>query len=275
MIQLLPIAPSSLPPPDFEADAPDDARLLVSFDGFEGPLDLLLDLARREKLDLHALPILQLAEQYLAYISAAQALRLELAGDYLVMAAWLTYLKSRLLLPKREEENAPPAEELAEKLAEKLRKLEAIRKVGQALGALYEGAGISFPRGRGEPVIVAQRIAWAVSLHDLVAAYATRRMARAEPHYQIAARRTLSIPEARAILERMLGHTLDWCPLEVFIPLLTATGAGLRSGYASSLVAALELAREGQLTLRQEAAFAPLYLKAKTGEALACPANPA
>jgi segregation and condensation protein A len=247
-------------PDDFEQEE-GGTRLMVAFDGFEGPLDVLLDLARREKLDLHALPILQLAEQYLAFISAAQSLRLELAGDYLVMAAWLTYLKSRLLLPAREEENAPPAEELAEKLAEKLRKLEAIRKAGQALGALYDSAGVSFPRGRGEDMVVAQRTAWLVSLHELITAYAARRMAKVETQYRIHIRKTLSIPDARAILERILGHSLDWCPLEVFIPAMVATGAGLRSSYASSLVAALELAREGQLSVRQEGAFTPLYLK--------------
>lgn len=237
-------------------------RLVVDLDGYEGPLDLMLDLARREKLDLRTIPILALAEQYLAFIREAQRLKLELAGDYLVMAAWLTYLKSRLLLPKKPQEAGPDAEELAQDLAARLQRLEAMRKAGAWFGERLAAQLETRPRGMVEAVIVEQRPAWDVNVIDLAQAYAERRLAAAKARYRIATRRTLSIPEARAILERLVGRAAEWCPIEVLIAAIRPTEAEPRSARASAFVAALELAREGRLELKQEALFAPLFVRA-------------
>ena len=248
--------------PEFDADALEGAeRLVVDLAGFEGPLDLMLDLARREKLDLKSISILAIAEQYLAFIAKAQALRLEIAGDYLVMAAWLAYLKSRLLLPKKENDTAPEAEALIEDLAARLARLEVIRKAGQLLGERLAENRESYPRGLGETIVIERRQAWEVSLTELVAAYAERRIAQVRARYRIATRRTLSIPEARAILERLIGPLAEWCPLDVLLAAIRPGGEEARSTTASSFVAALELAREGQLELKQQEPFAPLYLR--------------
>lgn len=255
--------------PDFsDFDAPvepaeGEARLIVDVQGYEGPLDLMLELARHNKLDLRAISILDLADQYLAFISEAQRLRLELAGDYLVMAAWLTYLKSRLLLPEKVQDDAPATEKLVQDLAERLQKLELIRKMGEVLSERLAQGQESLPRGAAEAVIVERRNAWDVSLHDLVAAYAERRQATTRAHYHLVARKTLSIPDARAILERLIGKYADWCPLEVLMAAIAPQQADRRSACASSFAATLELAREGHITIRQEAAFKPLYLKAE------------
>lgn len=236
-------------------------RLVIDLDGFEGPLDLMLDLARRDKLDLRTISILEIADQYLAFIREAQRLRLELAGDYLVMAAWLTYLKSRLLLPKQRVEGEPEADVLVADLAERLKRLEIMRKAGERLGNMFVAGRESFPRGTVDAVVVERRLAWEVSLHELVSAYAERRMATVKSHYRIATRKTLSIPEARAILERLIGRAAEWCPIDVLLAALQAGGSDVRSAMASSFAAALELAREGRLELKQEAAFALLYLR--------------
>ncbi len=246
-------------------------RLVIDLDGFEGPLDLMLDLARRDKLDLRSISILDLADQYLAFIREAQRLRLELAGDYLVMAAWLTYLKSRLLLPKKPGPDEPAAEALVQDLAERLKRLEVIRKAGEAFGLLHAAARETYPRGKTgehfETVVVAPRLAWEVSLVELVAAYAERRMASVKSHYRIATRKTLSIPEARAILERLIGRAAEWCPMDVLLTAIRPNEAEPRSARASSFVAALELARDGTIELKQETAFAPLYLRRGQGGA--------
>lgn len=253
--------------PDFDfeptehADRAPAERLIVDLDGFEGPLDLMLDLARRNKLDLRAIPILDLADQYIAFIHEAQRLRLDIAGDYLVMAAWLTYLKSRQMLPKKPEEDAVPTEELVEDLARRLQRLEAIRKAGAMFGTMLEAGRETFARGAGEAVTIERRSAWEVSLSELVTAYAERRLVTVKSHYRIAARRTLSIPEARAILERLIGSAADWCPIDVLLAAIRPADAEPRSARASAFVAALELAREGRLELRQEEAFAPLFLR--------------
>ncbi|WP_150287210.1 segregation and condensation protein A [Rhabdaerophilum calidifontis] len=236
-------------------------RLVVDLDGFEGPLDLMLDLARRDRLDLRAIPIVALADQYLAFIRAASRLKLEIAGDYLVMAAWLTYLKSRLLLPAKREDGAPETEDLVADLAERLRRLETIRRAGEMLGERLGAARATFPRGIASASVVETARAWDLSLVDLLAAYAARRLSRVRAEYHIEARRTLSIPEARAILERLIGAHADWCPIDLLLAAIGPGEAEPRSARASAFVAALELAREGLVELRQEAAFAPLYLR--------------
>ena len=236
-------------------------RLVLDLDGFEGPLDLLLDLARREKLDLRAIPIVPLADQYLAFIREAQRLKLEVAGDYLVMAAWLTYLKSRLLLPKRPNADEPAADALVQDLAERLKRLDTFRKAGEVLGARLNEMRECFPRGQAEGVIVDRRLAWAVSLNELVTAYAERRIHVVRSHYTVKHRKTLSIPEAREILERLVGKAAEWCPLDVLIAAIQPGQAERRSAKASSFVAALELVRDGSLDLKQEEAFAPIFLR--------------
>lgn len=238
-----------------------EPRLLIDLDGFQGPLDLMLDLARREKLDLRAMSILAIADQYLAFIREAQTLRLELAGDYLVMAAWLTYLKSRLLLPRKAAQGEPAAEILIEELARKLQRLETLRKAGEWLAERLATTRETLPRGLSESIIIEQRAAWEVNLLELATAYAERRIAAAKSRYTIATRKTLSIPDARNLLLRLVGRAGEWCPIEVLLAAIRPAEAEPRSARASSFVAALELAREGALQLRQEAAFGPLYLR--------------
>lgn len=254
-------------PPDF--DTPEDApRLDVALGAYDGPLDLMLDLARRERIDLGALSMLALADQYLAYIERAKALRLEVAGSYLVMAAWLTWLKSRLLIPKAPEDAAPAGEELAEALAARLERLAAFRKLAEHFGTRLAEQGEARPRGLREATLAQHAPVWAVSLPELLAAYGRWRLGSVKRSYTIAARKTLSIPQARALLERMVGGAGQWLPLSLLVGFLREAGeeAEARSATASGFVAALELAREGRLALRQEAAFAPLYLQSKTGE---------
>ncbi|MCA0405329.1 MAG: segregation/condensation protein A [Proteobacteria bacterium] len=254
-------------PPDFETheDAP---RLMLALSGYEGPLDLMLDLARREKIDLSAISMLALAEQYLGFVAQAKALRLEIAADYLVMAAWLTWLKSRLLLPRAPDDTAPAGEELAEELAARLERLAAFRKLGDLLGNRLSEHGETQPRGLREVTLADHRPAWQVSLPELLVAYGQWRIGSVKPTYHLVTRKTLSIPEARALLERLVGESAQWLPLSLLASTLheTEDGAGVRSATASGLVAALELAREGRVALRQEAPFAPLYLKRVTGE---------
>jgi len=240
---------------------PQPARLTIALEGYEGPLDLMLDLARRNSLDLRAISILALADQYLAFIGAAQGIALDIAGDYLVMAAWLTYLKSRLLLPERKTDE-PAAEALAEDLAARLAALERVRALGAWLGARQNAVLHSFPRGLAERVVAERRKAWDGSLHDLVLAYITRRAAGVKPAYTLHARSTLSIPEARAMLERLIGTAAQWCPLHVLVAAFTVEPEARRGAHAAGFAACLELAREGRFSIRQEAAFSPLMLKA-------------
>lgn len=253
---------------DFEpivlAEGEAEARLIVDLDGFEGPLDLMLDLARRNKLDLSDIPILALADQYLAYIRAAQNLKLEIAGDYLVMAAWLTYLKSRQMLPRRVEEAA--ADPLVEDLAARLQRLDTIRRAGALLADRLALARETFARGAEDQRAVPRRLSWEVSLVDLATAYAERRLVQAKSHYHIAPRRTLSIPEAREILARLIGNAAEWCPIDVLLAAIRMGEADGRSTRASTFVAALELAREGRVELRQDEAFAPLMVRVAAGK---------
>ena len=241
--------------------------LIVDVDGFEGPLDLLLALARSQKVDLTRISILALAEQYLALIDAARVVRLEIAADYLVMAAWLAYLKSRLLLPEPEvPDEAPSGEELAAALAERLRKLEAIRAAARRLGDRAQLNRDVFARGMPEGIRTVRRSRFEASLHDLVAAYARRRQAAAARRVVVRRRTVIPLKDARTILERLLGATLDWFPLHLLLgPYLTGeTGRGM---LASSFAASLELAREGRVELRQTEPFGPILARSRFAEA--------
>jgi segregation and condensation protein A len=235
-------------------------RLTLDLDGWEGPLDLLLTLARTQKVDLAKISILALVEQYLAFIADAKKLRLEIAADYLVMAAWLAYLKSCLLLP-RDEAADPSPEELAMRLQLRLQRLQAMREAGARLIARDRIGRDVFRRPAPEGLKVVRRAAWQADLYDLIAAYGILR-ARTEPSVHVIARRpVMTLDEAIHRLERMIGTRLEWTALEAFLP--DTQDAGFRrSALASSFVATLELARLGKVTLRQKETFATLYVKA-------------
>ena len=243
-----------------------EPRLIVDLGAYEGPLDLLLDLARRQKVDLKDISILALAEQFLAFIAEARRMRLELAADYLVMAAWLAFLKSRLLLPGKTEAAEPEAVELAAVLAERLRELEAIRRAGQWLAARPQLGVDVFARGATEAVVVQSGMAWDVSLRDLIDAYLDRRRLTAAAHVTIARRIVWSLQEARERLEKLIGRSLDWAPIDAFLAELMLDEAGLRSARASAFAASLELVREGAIDLKQDRPFAPLYARRRVNE---------
>ena len=238
--------------------APDDA-LNLTLDGWEGPLDLLLTLARAQKVDLHAISILSLVEQYLAFLDQAKSLRLEIAADYLVMAAWLAYLKSCLLLP-RDEAADPSPEELALRLQQRLLRLDAMREAGARLmGGDRIGRDV-FARGWPEGLRLERRAAWQASAFDLYAAYG-RVKARTQPAmHVVASRSVMTLEDAIARVAALLGNAIDWTMLEVFLP-ITADPAFRRSALASSFVAALELARQGRIELAQDEPFEPLRLR--------------
>ena len=240
----------------------EDEALIVDVDGFEGPLDLLLTLSRRQKVDLRRISVLQLAEQYLRFVEAARALRIELAADYLVMAAWLAYLKSRLLLPDQVDgEEGPSGEELAAQLAFRLQRLEAMREAASRLINRNRLGRDFFPRGMPEPIVVEKTHQYEASLYDLLTAYAAQRQRTAISTVTIAQRQVWSLADAREILERMVGGLQDWTPLDSFLLDYIPDPKMRASALASSFAATLELVREGRLAMRQEGAYQPLYLK--------------
>jgi segregation and condensation protein A len=238
-------------------DGPD--RLTLDIDGWEGPLDLLLTLARAQKVDLAKISILALVEQYLAFIADARRLRLEIAADYLVMAAWLAYLKSCLLLPKVAQEEPGP-DELALRLQLRLQRLDAMRDAGARLMARDRVGRDVFRRARPEGLPLVRKSRWQANLYDLIAAYGSVRT-RSEPVVHIVARRAvMTLDEALVRLERMVGAAPAWARLESFLP-QTPDPEYRRSALASSFVASLELARLGKVELAQEAPFAPLMVR--------------
>jgi segregation and condensation protein A len=239
-------------------DRADDA-LTLSLDGWEGPLDLLLTLARQQKVDLHQISILALVEQYVAYIESARAVKLEIAADYLVMAAWLAYLKSALLLPK-DPEIDPSPEELALRLQLRLQRLDAMREAGARLMGRDRVGRDVFVRAAPEGLRLVRKSAWQASAFDLFAAYGRVR-ARTQPAMHVVAHRAvMTLEDAIARVSALLGEALDWTTLEAFLP-VGADPAYRRSALASSFVAALELARQGKLDLSQEAPFAELMIR--------------
>ena len=247
-----------------EADAlvvEDADTLKIDIDGWEGPLDLLLTLARNQKVDLRAISILQLVEQYLAFIENARALKLELAADYLVMAAWLTYLKSALLLPK-DPQIDPSPEELALRLQLRLERLNAMRESGARLMARDRIGRDIFLRGQPEGLKVVRTTQWDCSYFELIAAYAQVH-ARNEPVFHVVKKRAvMTLEEALERVAAMVGTVLDWTSLEAFLP--PDMGLGLRkSALASSFAAVLELAKRGKVDLQQDGTFEPLLLKAR------------
>ncbi|MDV3457284.1 ScpA family protein [Sphingomonas sp. HF-S4] len=238
----------------------EDATLQIDIEGWEGPLDLLLALARNQKVDLRAISILELVEQYLGYVNHARALRLELAADYLVMAAWLAYLKSALLLPRNPEETPSP-EELALRLQLRLERLNAMREAGARLVARDRLGRDVFVRGAPDGLKVVRKGRYEAEIYDLIAAYG-RISARTRPVMHVVAQRdVMTLEEAIDRVSALIGARIEWSTIETFLP-DGASGTYRKSALASSFVAALELARQGRLELRQQSAFAPLYLKA-------------
>ena len=242
----------------------DDAQLTLDLEGWEGPLDLLLSLARGQKVDLRTISILALVEQYLDYVESARALKLELAADYLVMAAWLAYLKSALLLP-RDPAVEPDPEELALRLQRRLERLDAMREAGARLMACDRLGRDVFARGAPEGLRTIRTAAWQAGVFDLISAYG-RLSARTRPVMHVVVdREVMTLEAALERVSTLVGARIDWSAIETFLPPTAFAGAGdrlRRSALASSFVAALELARQGRVELRQAAPFAPLYLRA-------------
>jgi segregation and condensation protein A len=235
-------------------------RLTLDLDGWEGPLDLLLTLARAQKVDLARISILALVEQYLAFIADAKKLKLEIAADYLVMAAWLAYLKSCLLLPKDPEVDPTP-EELALRLTLRLQRLGAMREAGARLMGRDRLGRDVFGRGAPEGLRLVRKAAWQVELYDLISAYGIIR-ARSEPAFHVVSRRpVMTLEEALHRIERLVGSKVGWTEIESFLP-ETQDGEYRRSALASSFVATLELARQGKIEIDQKSPFAPLYVRA-------------
>jgi segregation and condensation protein A len=253
--------------------ASDEQALIVDVEGFEGPLDLLLILARQQKVDLAKISILALADQYLVFIEEARRVRLELAADYLVMAAWLAYLKSRLLLPEAAGEPGPSAEDMATALALRLRRLEAIRNAAEQLTARPQLGRDVFSRGAPEPIADIKRPEWTATLYDLLTAYAAQRQKHALAHVRFAPRTVWSLAEAREALERLIGVSQDWSRLDEYLISYLVEPAMRATVMASSFASVLEMVREGALEIHQHQAFAPIFLRKRAGENGPAPAG--
>jgi len=258
----------------FEADVTAEREtgepaLVVDVEGFEGPLDLLLALARQQKVDLARISILALADQYLTFIEAARKLRLELAADYLVMAAWLAYLKSRLLLPEAATPDGPSAEDMANALAWRLKRLEAFRELSVQLMGRPQLQRDVFQRGDPEPIADIKHPQWTATLFDLLSAYAKQRQQSVFSHVQFKKRNVWALQDAREILERLVGQAGDWAPLDQYLMEYLVEPSMRATVMASSLAATLELVREGALEVHQQSAFAPIYLRKRDEAALA------
>lgn len=257
--------------------------LVVDVEGYEGPLDMLLALSRAQKVDITKISILALADQFLEFIEKAKSLRLELAADYLVMAAWLAYLKSRLLLPGEADEDEPTGEELAARLAFQLQRLQAMRNVAAKLFARNRLGRDVFARGAPEGIRIVRKSEYSATLYELLKAYSDGRIRGSEVEYVVVKPIVLAIEDARRRLEGILGRIPDWSRLDEFLPAGVASyrlfgiepdeagsidGAVAnrmrRSAMASTFTAGLELARDGFLELRQTDHFAPIYIRKRT-----------
>ncbi|MBS27407.1 MAG: segregation/condensation protein A [Alphaproteobacteria bacterium] len=256
----------------FEQDVPDyqagqaavvaqDGELVVNLEGFEGPLDLLLTLARDQKVDLTKISVLALAEQYLEFINAARQLRLEIAADYLVMAAWLAYLKSRLLLPVEADEEEPTAAEMAAALQYQLERIEAMRNAAETLFSRPLLGRDVFDRGAPEGIRVITHPVYEASLYEILDAYgAITRRGKAET-LTIEQFELFSMDEALGRLRRVLGRAPDWATMMSFLPDDLAEGLPKRSAIAATFAASLELVRDGHAQIRQDSRFGPIFFR--------------
>ncbi len=248
---------------DHEADS-----LLLNIDGYEGPIDILLEMARNQKVDLREISILQLVRQYLEFVERAKALRLDLAAEYLVMAAWLAYLKSRLLLPGAQSgQDGPSGEAMAEALAFQLRRLESMREAAQKLMTLPQLGTEIFARGAPEKLKIEYKAQWQVSLYDLLKAYGDINRRAEHSTYELPTFSVMSMDEAVERMTRMLGNLPRtgpysvWTTLTSFLPENVKDKLYYRSSLASTLTAGLELAKQGKIELRQDGLFRPIYLR--------------
>lgn len=258
---------SDVEPFEMEKPAPPpSAELVVDLEGYEGPIDVLLNLAREQKVDITKISILRLADQYLAFIAAARRLSLEIAADYLVMAAWLAYLKSRLLLPQPEEAEEPSGEDMAAALAHQLRRLEAMQKAGQQLFARDLLGRDVFARGAPEGLPRVLVPVYDATLYDLLKAYGEERSRKEAGILHIEAPELYSMDDALHRLSRFLGRMPDWRTLGSFLPLGLVEGVVQRSAVAATFAATLELVRAGKLQLRQDTTFGPIYLRSPPQE---------
>jgi segregation and condensation protein A len=242
--------------------------LVVDVEGFEGPLDLLLALARTQKVDIARISVLALAQQYLDFIAEARRLRLEIAADYLVMAAWLAFLKSKLLLPAEQDaEGEPTGEELAQLLAFRLKRLGAMRDAAAQLMTRKRLGRDVFARGMPEPLRVTRKSTYQADLYDLLKAYAQQRQRTAVKSWQVRPRTVWSLKEARDELERLIGMSCDWAPLDRLLAEFLGAPELRRTALASSFTATLEMTREGALEIRQAKPFTTLLVRRRGSEA--------
>lgn len=247
-----------------DSDASDDPPLQIDIEGFEGPLDLLLHLARSQKVDLTRISVQSLAEQYLEFIDQARVLRLELAADYLVMAAWLAFLKSKLLIPKQADDKGETGEELAAMLQFRLKRLEAMREAAVRLVNRNQLGREVFKRGAPEMVIVDKTSLFEASLYELLSAYTTQRQRMSVTQVEITSRAVWSLKEARDILTGMIGEIGDWVVFDQFLIRYLIAPDQRVSALASSFAASLELVREGKLEIKQTSAFEPIFMRKAT-----------
>jgi len=244
------------------SEAAPGETLVVDVEGFEGPLDLLLALARTQKVDLARISVLALAQQYLDFINEARRLRLEIAADYLVMAAWLAFLKSKLLLPSEpSEEGEPTGEELAALLAFRLKRLHAMREVSAQLMTRKRLGRDVFARGLPQPTRITKKSVYDANVYDLLKAYSQQRQRTATRTWQVRQRTVWSLKEAREELERLLGITCDWAPLDQLLAEFLVEPELRKTALASSFTATLEMTREGALEISQSKLFAPLMIR--------------
>jgi len=238
-----------------------DGMLLLDLDGYEGPIDVLLQLAREQKVDLTRISILALADQYLEFVRQARKLHLEIAADYLVMAAWLAYLKSRLLLPEPDDEEEPSGAEMAAALKFQLQRLEAMQNAGQRLMDRPQLGVALFPRGAPEPLEVVPTTVYQVTLYELLKAYAQNAVRSQASQLRIAPLNLYSVEDALQRLRSLIGDTPDWRSLFTFLPTDLLDDLQRRSAVASTFAASLEMAREGKLHIRQDGLFGPIFLR--------------
>ena len=252
-------------PPDMD----EDGQLLLDLDGYDGPIDVLLTLAREQKVDLSKISILALAEQYLAFIERARKLRLELAADYLVMASWLAYLKSKLLLPEPEGEEEASASEMADALAFQLRRLESMQQLGARLLSLARLGRDFHPRGAPEPIVIDRRNIFSLSLYELLEAYGAHLGRQDQRSYTIEANLLHSIESVIERLSQMIGRLPGWTLLSQFLPSYNPVNIKGgeqrrligRSALAATFGASLELAKRGLVAIRQDGNFEPIYIR--------------
>ena len=240
--------------------------MYVDVDGYEGPLDLLLDLARKQKVDLVNISVLALAEQYLSFIDTLRERRIEIAADYLVMAAWLTFLKSRLMVPQDDDGDEPSGEEMAALLQFRLKRLEAMRDAAAKLINRPQLGKEIFASGSPEQVVTTKISEWEATYYDLLQAYSVQRERQIPAEYAPTTRTVWSLQDAEDILRRLIGEGADWVPLHVCLSEYLELPEERATALASSFTASLEMVRQGHIELRQNQAFAPLMMRRKKSD---------